>query len=63
MPQPRVVVVLLVAALSFSAFAAPSALGATPPKKCRYLSGKVSLNPFPNDAFTKRAGGRRPSGA
>jgi len=55
--QPRALVFLLVAVLSASAFAAPSALGATPPKKCRYLSGKLSLHPFPNDAFTKRSSG------
>ncbi len=36
--------------------AAPPAMAATPPKKCRYLSGKVALLPFPNDAFTKRSG-------
>ena len=55
--QPRALFVLLVAALAASAFAAPSAMGATPPKKCRYLSGKLSLHPFPNDAFTKRSAG------
>ncbi len=36
--------------------AAPPAMAATPPKQCRYLSGKVALLPFPNDAFTKRSG-------
>lgn len=36
--------------------AAPTAMGATPPKQCRYLSGKTSLSPFPNDAFTRRSG-------
>ena len=35
---------------------APPAMGATPPKQCRYLGGKTSLHPFPNDAFTKRSG-------
>ena len=54
MSKPRVLVVLLVAALAGSALAASPAMGATPPKKCRYLGAKLALHPFPNDAFTKR---------
>jgi hypothetical protein len=49
-------VAALVAVLIASVLTVPSAMAATPPKQCRYLSGKVALHPFPNDAFTKRTG-------
>ena len=66
MRAPRLLLaVLLVAGFAASVVSAPAAMGATPPKKCRYLSGKTALLPFPNNAFTKRrrgsATGRRVS--